>query len=104
MDIKVQVVLQFGVSRGLRLAQLGRLYQRDAVSEFDAGTLPVRSPSLQQSFLLAQPLQPLLLGVGRHLVLELGLFYEFDRGLFNPLHPFRRLHVHFRLFVGLFLA
>ena len=37
VDIKVQLVLQFGVSRGLReilLAPVGRLYQRDVVSKF----------------------------------------------------------------------
>ena len=74
MDIKVQVVLQFGVSRGLRLSQLGRLYLSEIVSEFDAGTLPVRGASLQQSFLLAESLQALLLRIRRHFIFKLRLF------------------------------
>ena len=72
--------------RGLRLSQLGRLYLSEIVSEFDAGTLPVRRPSLQQSFLLTQALQALLLRVRRHLVLELRLLDELDRGLLDALH------------------
>ena len=74
---KVQVVLQFEVCRGrseVFLSILGRLYLSEVVSEFDAGTLPVRGARLQQRLLLAESLQPLLLGVRRHLVLELRLF------------------------------
>ena len=42
-EIKVQLVLQLGVSRGrseVRLAPVGRLYQRDVVSEFEPKTWP----------------------------------------------------------------
>ena len=42
---KVQLVLQCGVSRGLRemlLAPVGRVYQRDVVSKFELKTWPPR--------------------------------------------------------------
>ncbi len=43
VEIKVQLVLQFGFSRGLRevlLAPVGRVYQRNVVSEFGPKTRP----------------------------------------------------------------
>ena len=43
VDIKVQLVLQFGVSRGLRevlLAPVGRVYLSEIVSKFEPKTWP----------------------------------------------------------------
>ena len=48
VDIKVQLVLQFGVSRGLRevlLAPVGRVYLSEIVSEFG----PLRGPRRRDS-------------------------------------------------------